>query len=62
MPGDGRRREAGQVGDRDLGDGLAEPVGSRHPAGAEDERDVVPLDPGQLPQPLGGPVGVGVRV
>ncbi len=62
MPLDRRRREAGQLGDGELGVRLAELLGSGDPARAHDERDVVAVDAGQLPQPLRGPVGVGVRV
>ena len=42
-----RRREAGQLGDRELGVGLAEHLGGRHPAGAHHQGDVVVLDAGQ---------------
>ena len=54
--------EAGQVGDGQLGDRLAEQLGGRHPAGAHDEGDVVGLDAGQLAQRVGGLAGEGVRV
>ena len=41
VPLDGGRREAGQLGGRQLGDGLAEQVDRRHPSRTEDEGDVV---------------------
>ncbi len=59
---DGRRREAGQLGDRELVLGGAERVGGRNPAGAHHQGDVVGLGAGQLAQAGGGGVGGGVRV
>ena len=62
MARDGRGVEAGQLGDRVLGRGLAEHLGGRHPAGAHHQCHVVGLDPGQLAEPRGGVLGDGVRV
>ena len=59
---DRRRREAGQLGDRELGLGGAERVDGRCPAGAHHEGDVVGLGAGQLAQARGGGVGGGVGV
>ena len=59
---DGRRREAGQLGDRELGLGRAERVDGGRPAGAHHQGDVVGLGAGQLAQAGGGVGGGGVRV
>ncbi len=62
VPLDGRRREAGQLGDLELGVGCAQGVDGRSPAGAHHEGDVVGLGAGQFAQAGGGGVGGGVRV
>ena len=59
---DGGGVEAGQLGDRELGGGLAEHLGGGHPAGAHHQGHVVGVDPGQLAQPGGGVAGEGVGV
>ena len=53
VPLDGRRQEAGQVGDDDLGVRLAEHVDRRHPTRTEHDRDVVALDAGEPLEHLG---------
>jgi len=45
-----RGSESGQIGDRELSGGGAEEFSSRHPAGAEDHRNVVVLDIRQTSQ------------
>ena len=50
-PATAAAREARQVGGADLGRGLAERVDGGQPARAEDQRDVVALDAGQLGEP-----------
>ena len=45
---DRRRREPGQLGHRQVVAGVAEQLGRGHPAGAEHQGDVVPLDAGRL--------------
>ena len=62
MAGDGGGVEAGQVGDRQLGRGLAEHLGGRHPAGAQHQGDVVGVDAGALAQRRRGVAGQRVRV
>ena len=49
-----RRREPREVGHRDVVCRRANRFGCRHPAGAEDDRDVVSLDAGQFGQPCRG--------
>jgi len=58
----GRRREAGQLGDRELRLGSAQRVDGRRPAGAHHEGDVMCLGTRQLAQAAGGGVGGGVGV
>lgn len=62
---DGGRREAGQVGDRELGLGRTERLCGGGPAGAHHERDIVGFGAGQLAQAggcgVGGGEGVGNR-
>ena len=57
MPLDGRRQEAGQVGDGELVLGGAQDVDGGHPARAEHDRDVVALDAGDAGQLGGGGPG-----
>ena len=59
---DRRWEEARQVGDGELGDGLAQQVRCRDPAGPEHERDVVPRAAGALGEHLGGVRRSGPRV
>ena len=60
---DGRCREAGQVGDRELVLGDAEGVGCGDPPRTHDQRDVVvPLPSGELAEASGGGLGSGQGV
>ncbi len=54
VPEHRRRREPREVGDRDVVCRRADGIGGRHPAGAEHDRDVMPLDAGEFGQPLRG--------
>jgi len=61
VAGDGRRREAGQVGGGDLARGLTECLGRRQLAGAQDQGDVVTPDAGQPGERVGGLLGLLLR-
>ena len=53
VPGDGGRCEVREVGDLDLGEGVSEQIGGRHPARAHHQRRVVMIDAGQAGEGLG---------